>query len=163
MRRNDDPPDYVAFREAAINLLIHQDYGDQHRKASLKWFIDRFVFWNPGDAFATTAQLLESNEKEIRNPLIVNAFRRIGLSDQAGTGIRAIMRNWHELGRRTPEIDNDKAGKSFQLILCQEPLVAQPVRVATELTGQVTGQVESWVLRVLAACLEPKKVRKFKR
>lgn len=125
LRRNDDPPDYIAFREAIINLLIHQDYGDQNRKASLKWFTDRIVFWNPGDAYATTAQLLESNEKEIRNPLIVNAFRRIGLSDQAGTGIRAILRNWNELGRRPPEFANDKAGKSFQLTLRQEPLVTE--------------------------------------
>jgi len=128
LRRNDDPPDYIAFREAAINLLIHQDYGDHHRKASLKWFTDRLVFWNPGDAFATTAQLLESNEKEIRNPLIVNAFRRIGLSDQAGTGIRAILRNWHELGWRPPEINNDKAGKSFELVLRQEPLVTEAMK-----------------------------------
>lgn len=125
LRRNDDPPDYIAFREAAINLLIHQDYGDLNRKASLKWFTDRLLFWNPGDAFATTAQLLESNEKEVRNPLIVNAFRRIGLSDQAGTGIRAILRNWHELGRRPPEITNDKAGKFFQLALRQEPLLTE--------------------------------------
>lgn len=123
MRRSDDPPDYIAFREAAINLLIHQDYGDHHRKASLKWFTDRLLFWNPGDAFATTAQLLESNEKEIRNPLIVNAFRRIGLSDQAGTGIRAILRNWRDLGRRPPEITNDKAAKSFQLALRQDALL----------------------------------------
>jgi ATP-dependent DNA helicase RecG len=125
MRRNDDPPDYIAFREATINLLIHQDYGDLNRKASLKLFTDRLLFWNPGDAFATTAQLLESNEKEIRNPLVVNAFRRIGLSDQAGTGIRAILRNWHELGRRPPEITNDKAGKSFELSLRHEPQVTE--------------------------------------
>ncbi len=123
LRRNDDPPDYIAFREATINLLIHQDYGDHNRKAVLKWFTDRIQFWNPGDAFATPAQLLESNEKEIRNPLIVNAFRRIGLSDQAGTGIRAILRNWRELGRRPPQINNDKGGKSFELVLQQEPLI----------------------------------------
>jgi len=115
MRRNDDPPDYIAFREAAINLLIHQDYGDVHRKASLKIFIDQITFWNPGDAFATQRELLESTEKEIRNPLLVNAFRRIGLSDQAGTGIRAIYRNWHDLGHRPPQIINDKAAKSFDL------------------------------------------------
>lgn len=128
LRRDDDPPDYIAFREAAINLLIHQDYGDHHRKASIKWFTDQTQFWNPGDAFATTQQLLESNEKEIRNPLIVNAFRRIGLSDQAGTGIRAILRNWHELGYRPPQILNDKSAKSFQLTLSQEPLMTEPMR-----------------------------------
>lgn len=128
LRRNDDPPDYIAFREAAINLLIHQDYGDHHRKASIKWFTDQTRFWNPGDAFASAEELLESNEKEVRNPLIVNAFRRIGLSDQAGTGIRAILRNWHELGYRPPRIDNDKSGKSFQLVLSQVPLITESMQ-----------------------------------
>ena len=128
LRRNDDPPDYVAFREAAINLLIHQDYGDHGRKASIKLFADRTVFWNPGDAFATEAELLDPTEKEVRNPAIVKAFRRIGLSDQAGTGIRAIFRNWHELGRVPPQLTNDKARKEFELVLINKPLVTDAMR-----------------------------------
>jgi len=128
LRRNDDPPDYVAFREAAINLLIHQDYGDQGRKASIRLFADRTIFWNPGDAFATEAELLDPTEKEVRNPSIVKAFRRIGLSDQAGTGIRAIFRNWHDLGRVPPQLKNDKARKEFELVLINKPLVSETMR-----------------------------------
>jgi ATP-dependent DNA helicase RecG len=128
LRRNDDPPDYVAFREAAINLLVHQDYGDHGRKASIKLFADRTVFWNPGDAFATASELLDPTEKEVRNPAIVKAFRRIGLSDQAGTGIRAIFRNWHELGRVPPLLKNDKARKEFELVLINKPLVTDAMR-----------------------------------
>ena len=124
-RRNDDPPDYVAFREAAINLLVHQDYGDHGRKASIKFFTNRTVFWNPGDAFATEAELLDPTEKEVRNPAIIKAFRRIGLSDQAGTGIRAIYRNWHELGRVPPQIHNDKARKCFELTLFNKLLITE--------------------------------------
>jgi len=128
LRRNDDPPDYVAFREAAINLLIHQDYGDHGRKASIRLFADRTVFWNPGDALATEAELLDPTEKEVRNPAIVKAFRRIGLSDQAGTGIRAIFRNWHELGRVPPSLTNNKARKEFELVLIKKPLVSEAIR-----------------------------------
>ena len=128
LRRNDDPPDYVAFREAAINLLVHQDYGDHGRKASIKLFTDRTIFWNPGDAFATDAELLEPTEKEVRNPAIVKAFRRIGLSDQAGTGIRAIFRNWHDLGRAPPQITNDKARKQFELVLVSKPLMTETMQ-----------------------------------
>lgn len=135
LRRNDDPPDYVAFREAAINLLIHQDYGDHGRKASIKLFTDRTVFWNPGDAFATEAELLDPTEKEVRNPAIVKAFRRIGLSDQAGTGIRAIFRNWHELGRTPPRLKNDKARKEFELVLTNKPLVTDAMRRFRETLG----------------------------
>lgn len=128
LRRNDDPPDYVAFREAAINLLIHQDYGDHGRKASIRLFTDRTIFWNPGDAFATEAELLDPTEKEVRNPSIVKAFRRIGLSDQAGTGIRAIFRNWHDLGRVPPQLRNDKARKEFELMLLNSPLVTEAMQ-----------------------------------
>ncbi len=125
MQRRDAPPDYVAFREAAINLLIHQDYADHSRKGEIRFFADRIEFWNPGDAFATTEQLLEPGEKEVRNPRIVAAFRRIGLSEQAGTGVRSIFHNWQGLGHVPPEIRNDKTDKAFGLVLLQEPLLSE--------------------------------------
>ena len=128
LRRDDDPPDYVSFREAAMNLLLHQDYGDHGRKACIRFFRDRTVFWNPGDAFASPNELLEPGEKETRNPNIVAAFRRLGLSEQAGTGIRAIFRNWQELGHVPPEIDNDKTNRAFEVRFLREELLSEEQR-----------------------------------
>ena len=128
LERNDDPPDYVPFREAAINLLIHQDYGDWGRKASIRFFRDRTVFWNPGNAFAAADELLNPTEKQVRNPAIVDAFRRIGLSEQAGTGMRAIFRGWQGLGHVPPEIANDRAKKAFELNLVREELLDEKQR-----------------------------------
>ena len=125
LRREDLPPDYLAFREAAINLLIHQDYADHGRKPVIRFFSDRALLWNPGDAFASADELLEPGEKEVRNPRIVAAFRRIGLSEQAGTGIRAIFGVWRRLGHVPPIIDNDKTRKSFQLTLLKEDLLSK--------------------------------------
>ena len=129
LRRADDPPDYVSFREAAINLLIHQDYGDHGRKASIRFFRDRTVFWNPGDSFAATDELLDPTEKEVRNPAIVAAFRRIGLSEQAGTGVRAIFQGWQRLGHVPPVIKDEKAKKTFELLLLREELVSREQRL----------------------------------
>ena len=129
LRRDDDPPDYVSFREAAINLLIHQDYGDHGRKASIRFFRDRTVFWNPGDSFAATHELLDPTEKEVRNPAIVAAFRRIGLSEQAGTGVRAIFQGWQRLGHVPPVIEDDKAKRTFELLLLREELVSREQRL----------------------------------
>jgi len=129
LRRHDDPPDYISFREAAINLLIHQDYGDHTRKPVIKIFSHRTVFWNPGDAFATVDQLLDPTEKEVRNPVIVSAFRRIGLSDQAGTGIRSIIGNWRQLGYIPPKITNDKSEKTFEVVLLKEVLLTEKQRL----------------------------------
>ncbi|AKB32607.1 ATP-dependent DNA helicase recG [Methanosarcina siciliae HI350] len=154
-RRIDDPPDYIAFREAAINLLVHQDYGDHSRKASIKLFTDRTIFWNPGDAFATEAELLDPTEKELRNPSIIKAFRRIGLSDQAGTGIRAIYRNWHELGRVPPKIHNDKARKQFELILFKKPLITEKMLQFQHSLG-VTLSAEQ--AEVMALAVEQKRI-----
>ena len=125
LRRDDIPPDYNAFREAAINLLIHQDYADHTRKPVIQFFNDRVLLWNPGDAFATADELLEPGEKEVRNPRIVNAFRRIGLSEQAGTGIRAIFGNWRRLGHVPPIIENNRLRNAFQLTLLKEELLSE--------------------------------------
>ena len=125
LQREDNPPDYIAFREAAINLLIHQDYAEHTRKAVIRFFDDRTLLWNPGDAFASADELLDPGDKEVRNSKIVDAFRRIGLSEQAGTGIRAIFRNWRQLGHVPPIIENDRTRKAFQLTLLKEELLSE--------------------------------------
>ena len=134
MRRDDDPPGCVSFREAFINQLIHQDYGDRGRTAFIRFYRDRTVFWNPGDADAPTGELLDRRAKEVRNPLIAAAFRGIGLARQAGTGIRAIFRNWQRLGHAPPVIRSDEARSEFELSLLGEGAPAVEGR-PTEGTG----------------------------
>ena len=125
MRRDDTPPDCQAFRESMINLITHQDYSDHSRKAAIRHYADQTVFWNPGDAFAADADLLEPGEREVRNPRIVLAFRRIGLSEHAGWGLRDVFRNWQQLGNVPPRITNDKRRKSFELVLKKEALLSE--------------------------------------
>ena len=88
MSRDDDPPGYASFREAVVNQLIHQDYGDHGRMPFVRFYRDRTVFRNPGDGNAPTGGLLDRTAKEVRNPLIAAAFRGIGLARQAGHGNR---------------------------------------------------------------------------
>ncbi len=125
LRREDSPPDYLAFRESAINLLIHQDYADHNRKASIYFYNDRLVLFNPGDSFADTDELLEPGAKPLRNPRIVAALRRIGLNEEAGTGYRIICRSWERLGNVPPVVVNDKGKKSFTLHLVTESLLSE--------------------------------------
>ena len=117
MHRIDQPPGYEPFREAVVNLLIHQDYGDHGRTPFIRSYYDRTVFWNPGDAGAPAEELLDRTAKEVRNPLIAAAFRGIGLARQAGTGLRAIFRDWQGLGHAAPAIRSDEARSEFELSL----------------------------------------------
>ena len=125
LQRDDTPPDYPAYRESMVNLLIHQDYSDHARNPEIRHYIDQAVFWNPGDAFASVTDLLEPGEKEVRNPRIVTAFRRIGLSENAGWGLRDIFRSWQQLGNVPPRITNDKSRKRFELVLLKEELLSE--------------------------------------
>ena len=129
LQRDDTPPDYLAYRESMVNLLIHQDYSDHARNAEIRHYTDQTVFWNPGDAFASVADLLEPGEKEVRNPRIVTAFRRIGLSENAGWGLRDVFRNWQQLGNVPPRIANDKSRKRFELVLLKEKLLSERQRI----------------------------------
>jgi len=117
MHRIDQPPGYEPFREAVVNLLIHQDYGDHGRTPFIRSYYDRTVFWNPGDAGAPADELLDRTAKEVRNPLIAAAFRGIGLARQAGTGLRAIFRDWQSLGHTAPVIRSDEFRNEFELSL----------------------------------------------
>ena len=130
--RNDAPPEYRVFREAAINLLIHQDYASHGFKAVIKFYHDVIQFWNPGDVFGNADELLEPGEKEVRNPQIVAAFRRLGLCEQAGTGMRMVLNQWQALGHPVPEYENDRSRKAFEIRL--------PLR-QTQVTGEVAGEV----------------------
>ena len=77
LRRDDDPPDYISFREARPSTCsCIRTTATTAARASIRFFRDRTVFWNPGDAFATTDELLDPTEKDVRNPAIVAAFRR---------------------------------------------------------------------------------------
>jgi ATP-dependent DNA helicase RecG len=117
LTREDTPPGFRVFREAAVNLLIHQDYGDHSRKATIKFFQDGIQFWNPGDVFGDDSRLLEPGEKEVRNPAITAAMRRIVLCEQAGTGLRMMRKEWQKLGHSAPILINDRSRKAFELFI----------------------------------------------
>ncbi len=138
--------------QTGSGVLIHQDYTDHARKPAIRIYDDRTIFWNPGDAFSSVDDLLDPGEKEIRNPRIVATFRRIGSSEQAGTGIRAIVYNWVRLGRVPPQINNDRSCKAFELILVKEELLSEKQLLLQASLGVRLGDAEA---RVFAfACRE---------
>lgn len=128
--RRDDPPGFRVFREAAINLLIHQDYGDHSRKAVIKFYRDGIQFWNPGDVFGDDTRLWEPGEKEVRNPAIAMAMRRIAMCEQAGTGLRMMREAWRNLGHAVPTYKNDRSWKAFEFFI---PGLDKEVDMASDL------------------------------
>ena len=135
LKRIDDPPENDSYREAAINLLVHQDYGNFGRRATIRIYKDIVEFNNPGNAFLPRKELLVGGEKRTRNPQIVNAFRRIGLSEQAGSGLGKIFTIWRVLGYVPPSIENDKAEQTFRLKFPKQKLIGYEQSEAIKATG----------------------------
>ena len=91
------------------------------------------MFWNPGHASVPAGDLLGRTPKGVPNPLIVAAFRRIGLAWQAGIGIPAIFRDWQRLGHAPPVIRSEEARNLFELSLVAQAPTGQ--RRSTVPTG----------------------------
>ena len=150
LMRNDTPPGYRVFRELAINLLVHQDYADHGRMPVIQFYRDAIRFWNPGDAFGDAEHWLQPGEKEVRNPRIVAAFRRLALCEQAGTGLPMVVNQWRALGHAAPEIENDRSHKAFVVSLPLGDMVEGDlftVQVTPQVTSQIAHQVPPQVIR----------------
>ena len=104
---------------------MHQDYADHTRKPAIRFSTtERYSGILAMPSHRPTSCSIRAKRRSA-TPRIVAAFRRIGLSEQAGTGIRAIVGNWRRLGRVPPIIDNDRARKAFQLTLVKEELLSE--------------------------------------
>lgn len=109
--------DYIAMREALVNLFIHQDYTDTTAAAQVELQPDRATFFNTGHSLVATEQMIEGGKSQARNPLIARALRLIGFAELAGSGIRAVQSAWRTERRRPPRIDSDRNTNTFSLTL----------------------------------------------
>ena len=118
IERYDYPED--AVREIVINMIVHRDYRDTGHSI-IKIFDDRIEFFNPGKLYGglTVADLLSGNyTSQVRNKLIANAFKEIGLVERYGSGISRIINICKDYGLRMPVFEEFFQG--FRVTLFKE-------------------------------------------
>lgn len=105
-------PDYSrpGFREAVHNALVHRDYtrlGAVH----VYWRDTELEITNPGGFpdDVTLDNLLVTAPKP-RNPVLADAFKRIGLVERTGRGIDTIFEGQLRYGRPAPDYARSSAG-----------------------------------------------------
>lgn len=121
--RVDETSAHTAMREALVNLLVHADYTEM-QASLIEHSQELYLFRNPGDSRVSERDLLLGNRSDPRNPIIVDMFRRIGLAEDAGTGIRKIVGGWRRAGFQRPEIDIGTERYEFSLRLRSVHLIA---------------------------------------
>jgi predicted HTH transcriptional regulator len=120
--------DYVAVREALINLIIHQDYNDQRTVAQIELAPHLTIMVNAGASLVSQEDLINGGTSTARNPLIARALKLIGYAELGGSGLREVYRVWHNAKRRDPLIQTDEQHNRFRIELDSRPLkeIADP-------------------------------------
>ncbi len=117
LTKTEGTADYLAMREALVNLFIHQDYSDPSAPAQVELDHDRALFFNAGFSLVSEEQLVEGGRSQARNPVIARALRLIGFAELAGSGIRALQAAWRSERRRPPQFKSDRTANSYTLML----------------------------------------------
>ncbi len=109
--------DYIAVREALVNLIIHQDYEDQRTVAQIELEPERTIMANAGYSLASNEELRDGGTSTARNPLIARALKLIGFAELGGSGLRETYRVWRQANRRPVLVYSDKESNRFRLTL----------------------------------------------
>lgn len=111
-------PDYSrpGFREAVHNALVHRDYAASGA-VHVFWRDDELEITNPG-GFPDSVNLgnLLVTAPRPRNPVLADAFKRIGLVERTGRGIDTIYEGQLRYGRPAPDYSRSSGG-SVQVVL----------------------------------------------
>lgn len=121
--RRDEASGWQNVREAFVNLLVHADYRE-HSDSVIVHYDDGYLFRNPGDSRLSPEELLIGGRSERRNPKIAEMFDHAGLADRAGSGFVRLLREWKELGYRTPRLASRRDAYEFELELRLVSLLA---------------------------------------
>ena len=97
--------DRRGIREAVNNALIHRDYG-QLGAVHVQLHDDHALIANPGGfVVGVHAGNLLAVAPRPRNPLLADAFKRIGLVEKTGRGVGIIYAGQLQNGRPAPSYD----------------------------------------------------------
>lgn len=118
--------DYIAVREALVNLFIHQDYSDRSTVAQIELEPDRTKMVNAGSSLVSDEYLINGGISTARNPLVARALKLIGFAELAGSGLREVRRVWRLANRRPPKIISDEQRNHFSI-----ELDSRPMKIAT--------------------------------
>jgi len=111
-------PDYsrAGYREAVHNALVHRDYAAKGA-VHVFWRSDEIEVASPGGFpdSVNISNLLVTGPRP-RNPVLADAFKRIGLVERTGRGIDTIFEGQLRNGRPAPDYSRSSGG-SVQVVL----------------------------------------------
>jgi predicted HTH transcriptional regulator len=100
----------VAIREVIRNAVIHRDYSLKGQDIKLAVFDDKIEITSPGKLMPTIDfNDMEAGQSDIRNKTLAPVFKKLGIIEQWGNGLRLIA---EEL-RKYPEVKMEWSEPGF--------------------------------------------------
>lgn len=146
--------DYVAVREALINLMIHQDYSDSRTVAQIELEPDRTTMVNAGASLVSQEELNDGGTSTARNPLVARALKLIGFAELAGSGLREAHRLWRNARRQPIVVASDDTNNRFRIVLDSRLLKVVADTFWQQHLGVKLSPEQARVLSLLSASLE---------
>ncbi len=115
----------LAIREAIRNAIVHRDYSLTGKDVKIAVYDDMVEITNPGKLLPSIDfNDLEAGQSDIRNKVIAPVFKRLGIIEQWGTGLKLIQSelvNYPEIELRWSE-----PGIAFQVQFVKKYYVPEP-------------------------------------
>lgn len=92
----------IALREVVRNAIIHRDYALTGKDIKIAVFDDKIEITSPGNLLPTIDfNELESGQSDIRNKVLAPVFKKLGIIEQWGNGLKLISEDL----KQYPEIE----------------------------------------------------------
>jgi len=102
-----DTYDDFVLRESIHNMVCHRDYTEQAYITVREFLGDRVDFINNGSFIPGSVEnvIIRQNRAWVRNPAMMELMTRLGMTEEAGRGIRRMFRAQQERLFPMPEYD----------------------------------------------------------
>ena len=127
----------IAIREVIRNAVIHRDYSLTGKDIKIAIFDDKVEITSPGKLMPTVDfSDMESGQSDIRNKILAPVFKRLGIIEQWGNGLKLIAEELHSY----PEIELSwkEPGIAFRVTFTNKNYIQQP-EFDIEAIGQEVG------------------------
>ena len=132
---------FKVLREALVNAVVHRDYFEEGAGILVEVYDDRVEITNPGRLLFDSSKF--GKLSVARNPILFDAFHRLGITEKIGSGINRMRETMAERGI---EIAFD-TGDFFIVTLARQTVTPQ---VTEQVTDQVADQVTDQVKKLLS-------------
>ena len=116
----------VAIREVIRNAVIHRDYSLKGQDIKLAVFDDKIEITSPGKLMPTIDfNDMEAGQSDIRNKTLAPVFKKLGIIEQWGNGLRLIA---EEL-RKYPEVKMEWSEPGFAFRVSFKKIKTEPKQI----------------------------------